>query len=239
MKLFGISIALACLAGLSFAQTEPNQSAVENAPVLDEVVNQRGNDTLVIQRIEQPEFLEDEGSPEEQTEAPVQQSILPVQTYVIAATSFGPGATRLQIWPSNRGQNDALEGWTNIDWSVLQSLLSFDTQNVRYQFMLFYSGSGQGADSPEIPQDLPEFTETGARYLMTLEENAQHEATLDFLEAVHALYDDSREQLHANRAVAIERQEERLRQIEIEAAQPKTRVLKIWRHTRPEEDPSE
>lgn len=243
MKLFTFLPIFAALGSVSLGQTEESQAALENAPVLDEVVHQHGNDTLVIQRIEQPEFLEEEATQEEteepQTEVPAPQVVLPTQTFIISATSYGQGATRLQIWPSHRGQQGALEGWSNINWSVLQSLLSFDAENVRYQFMLFPSGSGQGVNAPEVPDELPEFDHTGARYLVTSSEETEREETLDFLEAIHTLYDENQAKLHADRAIAIERQRERQRQIAIEAEKPKTRVLKIWRHTRPETQASE
>jgi len=242
MKLFYFLPIFAALGSVSLGQTEQSQAALENAPVLDEVVHQHGNDTLVIQRIEQPEFLEEatqEETEEPQTEVPVPQVVLPTQTFIISTTSYGQGATRLKIWPSHRGQQGALEGWSNIDWSVLQSLLSFDDENVRYQFMLFHTGSGQGVNAPEVPDELPEFAETGARYLVTSSEETEREETLDFLEAIHTLYDENKAKLHADRAIAIERHKERQRQIAIEKETPKTRVLKIWRHTRPETQASE
>ena len=71
---------------------------------------------------------------------------------------------------------------------------------------------------------------------MTSGEATEREETLDFLEAIHTLYDENRQKLHTDRELAIEHQKERQRQIKIEAAKPKTRVLKIWRHTRPEEN---
>lgn len=243
MKLFPFLSLFAALVSLAFGQTEQNQADLDNAEVLDEVVHQHGKDTLVIQRIEQPEFLQEERAHEKggepQTEVPAEQVVLPSQTYIISATFHGRGATRLQIWPSHRGQQGALEGWSNIDWAVFQSLLSFDDENVRYQFMLFHSGSGQGVNAPEIPNELPEFDETGARYLVTSSEETEREETLDFLEAIHTLYDGNQAKLHADRAIAIERQEERQRQIAIEKETPKTRVLKIWRHTRPDTEASD
>jgi len=243
MKPFYFFSLLAALGSAALGQTEQDQSALENAPVLDEVVHQQGKDTLVIQRIEQPEFQTDDSIQEETGESlpevQVPAAVLPTRTYIISATSYGQGGTRLQIWPSHRGQQGALEGWSNIDWSVLQSLLSFDDENVRYQFMLFHTGSGQGVNAPEVPDELPEFAETGARYLVTSSEETEREETLDFLEAIHTLYDGSQAKLHADRAIAIERQEERQRQIAIEKEKPQTRVLKIWRHTRPENHTSE
>jgi len=214
-------------------QTEQNQSALENAPVLDEIVHQQGKDTLVIQRIEQPEFLEDDTTQEEtgesQPDVQTPEAVLPTRTYLISATSYGAGGTRLQIWPSHRGQQGALEGWSNVDWSVFQSLLSFDGNNVRHQFMLFYSGSGQGSDVPEVPTELPEFSQTGARDLVTSGEATEREETLDFLESIHTLYDENQQNLHTDRQLAIEHQKERQRQIKIEEAKPKTRVLKIFK----------
>jgi len=100
----------------------------------------------------------------------------------------------------------------------------------------FIPGVAKEIDAPEIPAELPEFSQTGARYLVTSGEATEREETLDFLEAIHTLYDENRQKLHTDRELAIEHQKERQRQIKIEAAKPKTRVLKIWRHTRPEEN---
>lgn len=240
MKIFHSFSLLAALGSLCFGQTEQNQSALENAPVLDEMVHQQGKDTLVIQRIEQPEFLEgntiQEEAKELPSEVPLQEVVLPTRTYIILATSYGVGETRLRIWPSHQGQHGALEGWSNIDWAVFQSLLPFDDEKFRYQFMLFRSGNGQEAEASEVPTELPQFSETGARYLVTSSAETEREETLDFLEAIHTLYDGNQQKLHADRSIAIERQKERQRQIKLEKAKPKTRVLTIWRHTRPEED---
>lgn len=241
MKLFYFLPTFAALISASFGQADQNQAALENAPILDEVVHKQGKDTLVIQRIEQPDFLEEKMTQEgtvRQNEAVAQEGMLH-QTYVISATSFGQDATRFQIWSPDQGAQGALEGWSNINWSVLQSLLSFDADNISYRYMLFHTGSGQDENAPEIPTELPQFEVTGARYLVTSRDEAEREEILDFLEAVHALYDSNKAKLHADRAIAIKRQEERKRQIKIEKAKPKTRVLKIWRHTRSEIQTSE
>ena len=231
MKIFYFLSICVALVGLLFGQADQNQAALESAPVLDEVVHKQGKDTLVIQRIEQPDFLEEE-TVDQQTEIVTQEEGLLHHTYVISATSFEQGATRFQIWSPNQGQQRALEGWSNINWSVFQSLLSFDTENIRYQYMLFHTGSRKGENAPELPTELPKFEVTGARYLVTSSAEVEQEEILDFLEAIHTLYDEKKAKLHADRVVAIERQEERKRQIEINKAKPQTRVLKIWRHTR-------
>ena len=222
----------------SFGQTENKESSLEDVPILDEVFYKQGKDTLVIQRIEQPEFLGK--ATEKKDDQPITgkaeehlKVTLPIQTYIVSATSFKNKATALKIWPSHRGAEGALEGWSNIDWSILQGVLSFDGDKSRYQFMLFHSGNGQGA---EIPAELPDFDQTGARYLVTSSNEAEREDTLDFLESIHALYDENRQQLKSERNLAIKKQEERKRQIEKEAVKPKTRVLKIWRHTRSEDE---
>tara|TARA_Y100000588_G_scaffold302373_1_gene324612 strand:+ start:223 stop:969 length:747 start_codon:yes stop_codon:yes gene_type:complete len=243
MKIVIPFLCYASLVASSFGQSESSQTSVENAPVLDEVVYQHGKDTLIIQRIEQPEFLgknrQDQPSPSSPEEVDVpQQELMPTQTYIIAATRHTNQKTHLKIWPSHLGERGAMKGWSNIDWSVLKSLLSFEDGTTRYQFMLFHSdhSSSQNHQHQLVPPtELPDFSDSGARYLVTSSEETERELTLDFLESLHALYDDSHEELHQNHAIVLARNEERKRQIEREAAKPKTRVLKIWRHTRPEE----
>ena len=211
---------------------------VQDPPVLDEVVHKEGKNTLVIQRIEQPEFEKDdsiqENSDESQSNGGLSEVAIQSQIFIISATNFASKGTFLKIWPSHLGQQGAFEGWSNIDWSVFQNLLSFNSDNVHYQFMLFHTKLSEDENSPAVPAELPEFNLTGARYLMTSSKEIAIDETLDFLEAIHALYDDNKAQLHEDRVVAIKRQKERKRQIEIEAQKPKTRVMKIWRHTRPE-----
>lgn len=237
-----ISLSFA-LPHFSFGQLEQNsEPALEDAPILDEVVYKQGKDTLIIQRIEQPEFL---GKTSAEKEEPATSSEdlkreikapLPTETYIISATSIGKTATRIKVWPSHLGQQVALEGWSNIDWSILQGLLSFEGDNKTYQLMLFHSANSHGENLSEVPTDLPEFGQTGARYLVTSSEDSEREEILDFLEAIHALYDEKQQKLKSDREIALEKHEERKRQIEIEAKKPKTRVLKIWRHTRSKDE---
>ena len=229
------------------AFAEPPSSSIEEAAVLDEVTYSQGKDTLVIQRIEQPEFSEDDHQDESietiaVDEASIDQSeVAQFETYVISATAFDDRATRLKIWSSSGGEASALQGWSNIDWSVFQSVISFSEETTRYQFILFHTkASGvQGAGLSAIPATLPEFSESGARYLVTSSEDAEHESTLDFLESIHALYDEESGELHSNHEVTLTQQKERERQLKQEAAKPKTRVLRIWRHHKEQNAPSE
>jgi len=244
MRIFIPYLFCALLLSSVFGQSQSPETSIDNAPVLDQVVYQQGKDTLIIQRIEQPEFLgkstQAEASPSSPEEIESsQEEVMPTQTYIIAATSYANQKTHLKIWPSHLGEQGAMKGWSNIDWSVFKSLLSVEDETKRYQFMLFHSDvstSQNQQDQPVPPAELPDFNDNGARYLVTSSEETERELTLDFLESIHALYDGSREELHQNHAIVVAQHEERKRQIELEAAQPKTRVLKIWRHTRTEDE---
>jgi len=78
---------------------------------------------------------------------------------------------------------------------------------------------------------LPDFKKVGARYTSASEENIEDSTTLDFLEAVHALYDTQHTELSIQRDLVLKKHEERVRQLKADAKKPKTRVLRIWRHT--------
>jgi hypothetical protein len=59
----------------------------------------------------------------------------------------------------------------------------------------------------------------------------EKEDTLDFLEAIHKLYDENSQELKQDLVEARIANEERQRQIKLEAEKPRTRVLKIWRRS--------
>ena len=215
---------------------ETKTSPLDESPILDEVAHKNGNHTLVIQRIEQPNF-ETAADKERKTQRSPQRQDRggyhrPAKTFLVSAQSYGRHATKLTLWPSDRGQDHATEYWSNIDWELLTGLFSFEAEDSEYQIMLFHSKSGKGKKSSEIPRELPKFAQAGARYLAAEAETAEDEEALDFLEGVHRLYEENRKQLRKDRAIAIKRQKERLHHEKIEAKKPKTRILKIWRHQR-------
>lgn len=210
------------------------QTTPENAPILDEVTYQKGKDTLVIRRIEEPELLAESKKVVKDNALPQEENLnleLKYQIFIISATSYGDGLTHLQIWPSHRGQKSALSAWSNIDWSVLQSLLHFKDGNTGYQFMLFHTRGDQEMKLKSNAPELPDFKQVGARYTSASEENIEDSTTLDFLEAVHALYDTQHTELSIQRDLVLKKHEERARQLKADAKKPKTRVLRIWRHT--------
>ena len=216
---------------------EIEEATIEKAEILDEAVYQQGKDTLVIQRIEQPESTkgdQDQGQvpalrkDDHETE---KESEILTKTYIIAAQKYSEAATQLKIWDTRSGNQAAIEIWSNIDWAILQNLISLDGDGLKYQFILFHSAANHEAKLSEIPAELPAFKDGGARYFSSASEGAGLEATLDFLEAIHTLYDDGREGLKESHALQLEQAEERQRQVEKEAKKAKTRVLKMWRHT--------
>jgi len=229
------------LGGICFGQIDPVKTTVEDSPVLDEVVHEQGKDTLVIQRIEQPELLRKEsqdGGVSEEGQ-PEGEGIL-TKTFIVSATTYDQKETSLKIWPSHLGERFAIDVWSNIDWSVFKSAISFDNGSSRYLFMLLHTSVNTASNGSEeegesgSPDSLPEFEGNGARYLVTSSEETEREETLDFLEAIHALYDEDREELHQKYEIVQQQQNERRRQIELETEASKIRVLKIWRHTREE-----
>lgn len=233
---------IVCLVNPSLGQAEGAKSTTKSAPVLDEVIYQQGKDTLVIQRIEQPEDLGNKSRQESGPQAPLKKpekashAVLPTQTYVMTATSYGKKATHFKVWDSGRGAQSTLEGWSNIDWQVLQSVLTFRSETFQYKYLLFYSSHDQEEDLRKIPAELPPFATTGARYTVDSSEAIAREDTLDFIESLHALYDESQKELHEGHDAAVKHHQKRQRQIELKAALPQKRILKIWRHQRGGED---
>jgi hypothetical protein len=227
-------------------QEAEQPSPLENAVVLDEVVFQKGKDQLVVQRIEEPELeagQDDLSEAQPETPQPVPENALPTQTFLISATTYADQGTHLELWPVSRGRQAALSGWSNLDWSVFQAFHKFTDGQQTFQIMLFHSKLGEAEvnrrantdDSersyPQVPEQLPDLSETGARYLVTSPAETEKEDTLDFLEAIHKLYDENSQELKQDLVEARIANEERQRQIKLEAEKPRTRVLKIWRRS--------
>lgn len=227
-------------------QETEQPSPLESAVVLDEVVFQKGKDQLVVQRIEEPELESAQEEPAEaQPETPqiVPENALPTQTFLISATTYADQGTYLELWPVSQGRQAALSGWSNLDWSVFQTFHKFTDGQQSFQIMLFHSklsnaevdrranANDKETSYPQVPEQLPDLTETGARYLVTSPAETEREDTLDFLEAIHALYDEKSQELRQELVEARIANEARQRQIEIDSEKPKMRVLRVWRRT--------
>lgn len=206
-------------------------SSVEDAVVLDEVVYQEGQNTLVIRRIEQPEESDSLGAKDknEQTDLPLAEVTMQQQAFVIATEVYPDKKTRFRLWPTGLGPQNAMEGWSNIDWSVFQALPSIEVGNLSFRFILFQSGAEEGGIPS--PVDLPDFNKGGAHYLLTSATKTDRQNGFDLLEALHELYQQERRKLHRSLRLSVEKREKRKRLIKTERKKPKTQVLTIWRHT--------
>ena len=206
-KIFSLTL----FGSLSLVGQEAEQpSPLENAVVLDEVVFQTGKDQLVVQRIEEPDFEQTQAElAESQVDAPqpAPENIVPIKTFLVSAITYADQGTYLELWPVSEGRQAALSGWSNLDWSVFQTFHKFTADQQLFQLMLFHSklseseverranASDQERSYPQVPQKLPGLSEAGARYLVTSSVESQRKDTLDFLEAIHLLYDENSQDL--------------------------------------------
>ena len=237
MKLPFLSVSMVTIfCGVLFA----DPSSLESVPVLDEVTLKVGKDELVIQRIEDP------GLPAAKPEAPI---IVPgkeaplTHSFQIAATTYADKGTRFVISSHNGDASQSFTGWSNLDWTLFTTRHQLDDKDQQHLFILLHTKVSKTQISqlknnpdpanhpPEVPTELPSHS-TGARYLLTSDFFAGDpaaEITLDFLEALHALYDEQADQLQQEHQLALEKQAERKRQILLEKQIPQRRVLRFWR----------
>ena len=233
-KIFYISI----FGSLTLMGQEEKLSPLENAIVLDEVAFQKGKDRLVVQRIEEPDLKVEEEHVSDPL--PVVGDAFPTQTFLVSATTYADQGTYLEVWPTALGKKAAIQGWSNIDWSVFQTFHKFVVGQKGYQIMLFHTKLSEEEISrrsndieqfyPKVPELLPDL-ESGARYLITSQAETEQADTLDFLEFIHMLFEENSQELKTELIGILEANEERKRQIQIESEKPKKRVLKIWRRS--------
>ena len=238
-KIFALSF---IVLGPIFGQELEQPSPLESAVVLDEVIFHNGKSRLVVQRVDEPELKKGQSAPVEPPPESLRTSpedVLPTQTFLIVSTTYSNLGTYFELWPASLGKQASLSGWSNLDWSIFQPVHKFTDGQHNFQFMQFHSKIGdaeiarrkkvdnQGGGGPQLPTTLPSLTETGGRYLVTSPEETEREDTMDFLEALHKLYDERSQELADLR----EAREERRHQMQMKAEQPKDRVLRVWRRS--------
>lgn len=234
------------LTGISLLNAQENNqsSPLDEAVVLDEAIFTNGNKTLVVHRIEEPELAIEPSSIDETDSDSTSSSLsetLPTQTFLVSATTYANQGTYFEVWPTSAGRNTALRGWSNLDWTVFRATYKFSDGQKNFQLMLFHSNlteaevnrrweaNDSGGSYPRVPEQLPTLQEQGGRYLIVSPEEDEHKDTMAFLEGIHGLYDERTDELREEYDSLHEYQEERKRQLSIEAAQPQTRLLRVWR----------
>lgn len=239
------STTLFTLIFLSAHSLMAEESVLESAPVIDTVTYQVDKNRLVIQRIEEPDpTLQAAVSQSSTTTTSPEVGPQEGRSFQITATTYEEKGTRFQIRLLGPGPSKDVIGWSNLDWSLFTVRHQLIAREQRHRFLFFHSkvslealeqltADPDSADSlPEVPALLPTHASTGSRYLLTSsysDDTPQIETILDFLEALHTLYDEQRAQLEKEQELVIERGKERKRQILLEKNKPQTQTLRIWR----------
>ena len=141
----------------------------------------------------------------------------PLKSFVVSSTVYDGTNTQLTV-TSTGPERETLICWSNLNWQHLQGIHQFDSRWGHFSFLHFSQSDslsrliklqelGQDVAIPEVPELLTPFQKSGARYYVTEGEN---ESALDFLEAIHELYDENKQALRkAHRKRLKEREQHR------------------------------
>lgn len=182
-------------------------------------VVRKGGQKITINRVVPPVAA----SPEEpQPEDPIQpQSTLPHGgTFMVYATTYDDSLTYVR-WNHDGRLHGA---WSNANFKLLEGFVSFEGRGKQFTFMMLNGASSmeqlRAASADGNRYDLPEivdFTELKAKNYpayMLMEGDNKDKAAMDFIEAIHDLYEAEYQRLVAAQA---ERQKNRaIRAIEEE-----------------------
>ena len=182
----------------------------------------KGGQKITINRVVPPAVKPPE---KPQPKDPIQpQSTLPHGgTFMVYATIYDDNMTYVR-WNHDGRMHGA---WSNTNFKLLEGFISFEGRGRQFTFMMLNGVSSmeqlRAAKADGKRQDLPEivdFTELKKRNFpayMLMEGDGQDEASMDFMEAIHDLYEGEQQRLvaaHAerekNRVIRV-LEEERLR----------------------------
>lgn len=124
--------------------------------------------------------------------------------YAVSATVVDRRATLVEWWSFNGDATKKLRAISNINWTLLQGFVSFEARGEQFTFMHFPSSvdtrelhrlkrNGHEVVIPQIPEYLPSII-NGARYVM-LEGDESDDNAMEFMEAIHELYDVEKRRL--------------------------------------------
>lgn len=161
--------------------------------------------------------------------------------FMVSATVYDHRVTLLR-W-SHGGEE--FSAWSNVDWNHLGGVVSFEGRGKEYTMTLLSSNvsllklkqqrrKGEKVSIPEIPK-LPRLAKRGARY-MVIKGDETNDGAMEFIEAVHDLYDA--EKVRLVRAYH-ERERNRIIRERKEAASrnnpppKKDAIINYWRKNKP------
>lgn len=205
----------------------------------------QGGRAVTIQEVETPIFpksLEVEAASIPQLSAEEIKELLsqradgiPQHFVSVSATIYDRRATHLRIWSHDGERREPIEAWSNADWNFLGGFASFEGRGQNFTFLMFPGNSSIRALRqakrqnpeivvPKIPEDLPQYRQSGARYVVMNHDEA-NETALEFLESVHDLYEAEKPMLV--RAYRKREYQRKLRAEELRRNPPKPEDIEI------------
>lgn len=164
---------------------------------------------------------------------------LPQHFVTVSATIYDRRATHLKVWSHDGEQREPVEAWSNADWNFLGGFASFEGRGQSFTFLMFPGNSSietlrqaQRRNPeivvPEIPKELPRYRQSGARYVVMNHEEVKNEDALEFLEAIHDLYEAEKPTLvRAYRQREIQRKR-RAEELRLNPPKPEDIEISFW-----------
>jgi hypothetical protein len=144
--------------------------------------------------------------PEQQASLVPSESTQTEHSFIVHAVVYDQETSFVRWSTLSGGKKESYSCWSNINWGYLQTLHKIQSDRGNFSFMLLSHDtslkalqerieSGEDIHVPVIPPELPPLKEVGARYLVTIGDESSDSPALEFIEAVHELYDAERQQL--------------------------------------------
>lgn len=235
------------------ADGHPNQTASAKTPDLPDfaiketIPLQQAGRRILMKAVTPPDLPEKEAdSPAvvsspltpEQIQALTVNSEIP-RYFAVSATIYDHSKTFVKWTSFDDGQQQQFSAWSNVDWNHLGGFSTFKIGEQQFTYILVYGNSpleefkrskseGKLSQIPDIPVELPDIKDGGARYaLMTGDEN--NAAAMDFIEGIHELYAQKSGTLEA---AYIERERQRVIRVkeakEASLKKPKDITIHYW-----------
>lgn len=145
---------------------------------------------------------------------------LPVHSFVVSSAIYDGTHTQLTL-SSTGPERKTITCWSNLNWQHLQGIHQFENSWGHFSFILFSRSdslarltdlkeAGHQVAIPQIPELLTPFRQSGARYYVT---EGTDDTALDFLEAIHELYDDNKRALRKAHQERLKKERDRQREL--------------------------
>lgn len=161
----------------------------------------------------------------------------------VSSTVVDRQATIVEWWSFSGNAATKFRAVSNIDWTFLQGFISFQARGEQFTFMHFPSSvntrelrqlrrEGYNVEIPRIPRHLPSIRR-GARYVM-LEGDESNEEAMEFIEAIHELYDVEKRQLKTAHRMRKRNYRKRARQLQLNPPPKENVTVHYWKESRRE-----